>query len=178
MRRASHANHTERSARSSSGDGESLANGDACDGNAINDGTGSEGAGAGVEVWRVPDLHVEMIGSAGAAETAASVGHGTVEEKEGNRVIVAGDRSRSHLGEGVGGRIEELGDELGRGVGEGNSGDLTTGGKDGAVGEDNGVGEGASIRHGADGLNGRSRGWGTYRDDVGIGGGVGALVVG
>ncbi len=57
-----------------------------------------------------------MIGSARAAETAATVAHGTIEEKDGNGMIIARNRCRSHLGEGVAGRVEEFGDKLGRGV--------------------------------------------------------------
>ena len=118
-----------------------------------------------------------MIGGAGAAETAATVAHGTVEVEEGNGVIIAGNRRGSQFGEGVGGRIEEFGDILGRGVGEWNRGDLTAENSDGAVGEGDTVSEGASVSHGADGCNSGGGGRCAYRDDVGVGGGVGILVV-
>lgn len=177
MRRTGHADHAERGACHVGRDGESGADGDAGRRNAVDDRTGSEAAGAGVEVWRIPNLHVEVIGGAGAAETAPPVAHGPVEEKNRNGVVVAGDGGRRHLGEGVAGRIEEFGDILGRGVREGDSGDLATGDKDGAVGEDDRVGEGTRVGHGADGLNGGSRRRGAERDDVGVAGGVGILVV-
>ena len=85
-------------------------------GNATDDRTGSQGTGAGVEVWRVPDLHVEVIGSACAAETAATIADGPVIEEDGNGVVVSGNGRGCHLREGIGGRIEEFGDVLGRGV--------------------------------------------------------------
>ena len=177
MRRAWHANHTERCARHVGCDWEGTAICDACNGNAVDDWTGSQGARSGVEIWRIPDLHVEMIGSAGSTEASAPVAHGAVEEEDGNRVIIAGYRYGSYLGEGIGGRIEEFGRVLGRGVWERNSGDLTADDQDGAVGENDRVGEGASVSHGADGLHRGSGGRRAYRDDVGVGGGVGVLVV-
>ena len=118
-----------------------------------------------------------MIGSAGAAETTATAAHGTVEEEDGNRVIIAGNRNRSHLGEGTRDRIEKFGDVLRSRVGEWNSGDLTADDKDGTVGQNDTVGEGACVSHGADGLDSRSGGWRAYRDDMGVGCGVGVLVV-
>ena len=118
-----------------------------------------------------------MVGGAVAAETAATVAYRTVEEEEGNGVIVARNSHRSHFGEGAGGRIEEFGGQLGRVVRERNSVELTAGDEHGAVGQDNRIGEGASIRHGIDGFHGGNGGRGAYGDDVGIGGGVGVLVV-
>ena len=177
MRCACHADHTERSARHVGGDGEGTAMCHACCGNASDDWTGSQGTGAGVEVWRIPDLHVEVIGSAGAAETAATITHGPVIEEDGNGMVVAGNRRGSHLREGIGGRIEEFWDVLGSGVGERDSGDLTAENGDGAIGEDDRVGEGASVSHGANGLDGGSGGRSANGDDVGIGSGIGVLVV-
>lgn len=89
---------------------------DASGGNTTDDWTGSQGTRAGVEVWRVPDLHVEVICSAGAAETAATIAHSPVIEEDGNGMVIAGNRRGGHLREGIRGRIEEFGDVLGRGV--------------------------------------------------------------
>ena len=114
MGRAGHADQTKGTARHVGGDGESFAHSDASNRNAVDGRTRGEGAGAGVEVRGIPDLHVEMVRGAGAAETTASVCHGTVVEKDGDRVVIAGHGYRSHLGEGVGGRVEELGRELRR----------------------------------------------------------------
>ena len=158
VRRARHANHAERIARLVGGDGECATHGDTAGRNAVDDRTGGEAAVVGVEVWRIVDLRVEMIRGAAAAETAATVDHGTVGHKERSGVVVARNGDRSHLGEGGGVRIEDFGGELGRVVGEWNGGDLTTDDQDGAVGEDDPVGKGASVRHGADGCNGRSGG--------------------
>ena len=106
MRRAGHANHAERTTRDVGCDGESSAMGDGPRRNAIDNRTCSQGAGAGVEVGRVPYLHVIMIGGAGAAETSATVAHCSVHEEDTDGVIIAGNRYRSHLGEFERGRIE------------------------------------------------------------------------
>ena len=177
MRRAGHADDTKRTARHVGGDGERFAHPDRRDGNAVDDRTGRQRARAGVEVWGIPDLHVEVVGGAGAAETAAAVAHGAVVEQKGNRVVIAGNGCLSHLGESVGGRIEELGGVLRRGIGEGYSRDLTAGDEDGAVREDDRVGEGSSVSHGADGLDRGRRGRLADRDDVGVARRVGVLVI-
>lgn len=77
---------------------------------------GSQSTRAGVEVGWVEDLQVEVVGSARAAETAATVGHGPIIEEDGNGMVIAGDRRRSQLRKGIGRWIEEFGDVLGRGV--------------------------------------------------------------
>lgn len=88
----------------------------ACGGNAIDDWAGGQGARAGVEIRRVKDLHVKVIGSACTAETAATVAHGPVVEENGYGVVVARNRRGSQLLEGIGGWIEKFRDVLGRGV--------------------------------------------------------------
>lgn len=173
MRRARHANHTECGARPGRRDGERSAHFDRSSGNAIDDGTRK----TIIKVRRVKDLHVEMISSAGAAETTATVCDTTVEHKESSGVVIARNRRRGQLGKGVGRRVEQFGHKLGRGVGEWNSRNLTTHDQNRTVRQDYRVGKGASVGHGADGLNRGSGGGCADRDDVGVGGSIGVLVV-
>lgn len=173
MRRARHANHTECVTRPGRRDGELSAHFDGSTGNAIDDGTRK----AIVKVRRIEDLHVEMISSAVAAETTATVRDTTVEQKESSGVIIARNRRRGQLGKGIGRRVEQFGHKLGGVVGEWNSRNLTTHDQNGAVRQDDRIAKGASVGHGADGLNRGSSGGCADRDDVGVGGGLGVLVV-
>ena len=177
MRRARHADHAERVARHVGRDRERAADGDGAGGNAADDGARREAAVVRVEVGRVVDLRVEVVGGAIAAQAAAAVDHGSVGHEERGGVVVARDGDRGHFAEGVGGRVEDFRGVLGRVVGEWNGGDLAADDQDGAVGEDDPVGKGASVGHGVDGCNGGSGRGGAKRDDVGVTGGVGILVV-
>ena len=159
------------------GSGEGTADFDTGDGHAVDDGTGGEGATAGVEVGRVEELAVVVVRGAGAAEAAAAVEHRGVGHEHGGGVVGARDGHGRELGEGVGGRVEELGRVLRRVVGEGVGVDLAARDEDGAVGEDDAVGEGALVGHVADGGDGGLVGGSADGDDVGVGGGVGVLVV-
>ena len=177
VRRAGHADHAEGGAGPASGDGEGAAHFDRRGRDAADGGARGEGAAARVEVRRVEDLHVEVVRGAGAAESTAAVGHGAVVEEEGGGVVVTRDSRRGELGKGVAGWVEEFRDVLGRGVREWNGRNLTTHGQDGAVRQDDRVGKGACIGLRADGLDCRCSGGRAYRDDMGVGGSVGVLVV-
>ena len=118
-----------------------------------------------------------MIGGAGAAEATPSICDGTVEEKEGSGVVIPGNSRRGHFRKGVARRVEQFGRVLGGSIREWNRRNLTAGDEDGAVGQDDGIGKGALVVHGTNGLNGGRSGRSAYRDDVGVGGRDGVLVV-
>ena len=98
--------HAERTARNVARDAESSAMGDSPSRNVVGDRKGGHGAGAGAEVGGVPYLHVDVIGSGGAAKTAATVIHCSVHKKDTDGTTVTGNGYRSHLGEFERGRIE------------------------------------------------------------------------
>lgn len=68
------------------------ANRDACGAHALDDWPRGPGSGAGEQVRWAEDLRIEMVGGAGAAETATAVDNGGVGHKDGGGVIVARDR--------------------------------------------------------------------------------------
>ncbi len=178
MRRAGYADEAEAGGDGGVGvDGEGAADVDGADGDAVDDGTGGEGAGGGVEVWRVEELRVVVVCGAGAAEAAAAAHDGGVGHEEGGGVIGSRDGHGGELAEGVGDGVEKFGGELGGGVGEGLGGDLAADDEDGAIGEDDAVGEGTLIGHVRDCLHVRNVGRLAHGDDVGVRGGVGVLIV-
>ena len=137
---------------------------------ALDHGAGG-GAAVGVEqVGGGVDLGVEVVGGAVAAEAAAAVEDRCVGEEEAGGVVVAWDGEGGHLGEGLGGGVEEFGDELWGLVGEADGEVLAAGDEDLAVGEDDAVVEGTREGHGRKG----GYGWG----DVGVGEGYDVCVGG
>ena len=121
---------------------------------AVNDGSVGAAPIVVVMAWGRPDLRVGMIGSTAiAAEPAASVEDCAVWEEKACGVVGSRDGEGRHLGEGLGGWVPELGDQLRGLVCESDGVVLAACDEDLAVRHDDAVMEGAGEGHGVYGFD-------------------------
>ena len=122
-------------------------------------------------------MHVVVVCSAVAAETAAAVADGGVWKEDSHAVVIARYSHRCQLCECFCSWIKQLRRVYRIGVAERDCISLAAGNKNGAVGEDDAVGEGARVGHVAYCSDGGVGVWGAESDYVGVRGGIGVLVV-